>query len=120
MPRRSCASGGSPSRSSSWCCGCSAGTLLPFLLGAGIAYFLDPIADRLQRLGMSRIVATSVIAVVGVLVLVAILVFAVPALIWQVQALVVALPEYIANLSAILGAALPGALRRELAGCCAT
>ncbi len=83
------------------------GTLLPFLLGAGIAYFLDPIADRLQRLGMSRIVATSVIAVVGVLVLVAILVFAVPALIWQMQALVGALPEYIANLSAILGRRYP-------------
>ena len=27
------------------------GTLLPFLLGAAIAYFLDPLADRLQRLG---------------------------------------------------------------------
>ena len=33
-------------------------TLLPFLLGAAIAYFLDPLADRLQRLGLSRALAT--------------------------------------------------------------
>ena len=34
-------------------------TLLPFLLGAGIAYFLDPLADRLERLGLNRLAATS-------------------------------------------------------------
>ena len=83
------------------------GTLLPFLLGAAIAYFLDPLADRLQRLGLSRVAATCVIAIVGVLVLIALLVFAVPALIWQVQGLVVAMPEYIANLSALLARRYP-------------
>ena len=30
-------------------------TLLPFLLGAALAYFLDPVADRLERLGLSRV-----------------------------------------------------------------
>jgi predicted PurR-regulated permease PerM len=35
--------------------------LLPFLAGMAIAYFLDPIATRLQRLGMSRPLATLVI-----------------------------------------------------------
>jgi predicted PurR-regulated permease PerM len=83
------------------------GTLLPFLLGAGIAYFLDPIADRLERLGLSRLAATMVIAVVGVLIFIAILVLAVPALVWQLQALVGALPEYIANLSALLARRYP-------------
>ena len=34
-------------------------TLLPFFAGAAIAYFLDPIADRLERLGMGRAMATS-------------------------------------------------------------
>ena len=73
-------------------------TLLPFLLGAGIAYFLDPLADRLQRLGLSRLVATAVIAVdARSSLFVAVLVFAVPALIAQVQALVVAVPDYIAQ-----------------------
>ena len=32
--------------------------ILPFVLGAAIAYFLDPVADRLERLGTSRAVAT--------------------------------------------------------------
>lgn len=36
--------------------------LLPFIVGGAIAYFLDPIADRLQRLGLSRVMATSFIA----------------------------------------------------------
>jgi predicted PurR-regulated permease PerM len=83
------------------------GTLLPFLLGAGIAYFLDPLADRIERLGANRLVATTVIAFVGVLVLIGILVFAVPALIWQLQGLVGAIPEYIANLSALLARRYP-------------
>ena len=49
-------------------------TLLPFLLGAALAYFLDPLADRLQRLGLSRTIATALIAVSAVL-----LAFGVPA-----------------------------------------
>ena len=32
--------------------------LLPFVLGGAIAYFLDPVADRLERLGLSRVAAT--------------------------------------------------------------
>ena len=31
--------------------------LLPFLAGLVLAYFLDPIADRLQKWGMSRLTA---------------------------------------------------------------
>ena len=29
--------------------------LLPFVLGGAVAYFLDPVADRLERLGLSRV-----------------------------------------------------------------
>ncbi len=36
-------------------------TLLPFIAGAAIAYLLDPLADRLQRLGLSRTLATATI-----------------------------------------------------------
>jgi predicted PurR-regulated permease PerM len=82
-------------------------TLLPFLLGAGIAYFLDPIADRLQRLGMNRVAATSVIAVTTALVFVAVLVLAVPALIYQIQGLVTALPEYVSQITDLLGRRYP-------------
>jgi predicted PurR-regulated permease PerM len=82
-------------------------TLLPFLLGAGMAYFLDPLADRLERLGLNRLAATSVIAVTALVAIAAVLIFAVPALIAQVQALVVAIPDYINNLVTFLGRRYP-------------
>jgi len=82
-------------------------TLLPFLLGAGLAYFLDPIADRLEDLGLSRVVATSVIAITVVLAFTAVLLFAVPALIEQIQGLVVAIPTYIDQLTGFLGRRYP-------------
>lgn len=37
--------------------------LLPFLAGLAVAYFLDPICDRMQRWGMSRVWATSLLTV---------------------------------------------------------
>lgn len=82
-------------------------TLLPFLLGAAMAYFLDPIADRLEDLGLSRVIATSVIAITAVLACAAALLFAVPALIEQVQGLVVALPTYLDQLTTFLGRRYP-------------
>jgi predicted PurR-regulated permease PerM len=82
-------------------------TLLPFLLGAGIAYFLDPLADRLQRLGLSRVWSTSVIAVSAILAFVAVLVLAVPALVEQIQGLAAALPDYVNQLLTFLGQRYP-------------
>lgn len=82
-------------------------TLLPFLLGAALAYFLDPLADRLQRLGMSRGIATSIIAISVVLVFVVFLVVAVPALIGQIQGLAAAMPDYVNQLLVVLGRRYP-------------
>jgi predicted PurR-regulated permease PerM len=44
--------------------------LLPFIVGGAIAYMLDPVADRLQRLGLNRVMATVVISLMAVLVFV--------------------------------------------------
>ena len=41
--------------------------LLHFLVGGAIAYFMDPIADRLERLGLSRVAATSAISLVALM-----------------------------------------------------
>ncbi len=82
-------------------------TLLPFLLGAAIAYFLDPLADRLERLGLSRLWATAVIAVTAVVVFVLVLVLAVPALIQQVQGLIATAPDYVAGLMTFLSRRYP-------------
>ena len=57
--------------------------LLPFLLGGAIAYFLDPIADRLEAMGLGRRAATALITVFGVLIFVIMALLVVPTLINQ-------------------------------------
>lgn len=52
--------------------------LLPFVMGMAIAYFLDPACDRLEAMGCSRIVATSLITFVFFAVLIAVLMLLIP------------------------------------------
>ena len=88
--------------------------------GPRIAYFLDPLADRLERLGLNRVAATTVIAVgggAGASPLV--LIFAVPALIAQVQALVAATPDYIANSRRSSAGAIPELFEENSRAACA-
>ncbi len=68
--------------------------LLPFVAGMALAYALDPLADRLERLGLSRLVATSVILVVFALIFVAFLIALVPVLAHQTGQFADRLPEY--------------------------
>jgi len=66
--------------------------LLPFVAAIVIAYFLSPIADRLQAFGINRgVSAILIVGVVGVLIALA-LVLLVPVLVDQVRQLVTALP----------------------------
>jgi predicted PurR-regulated permease PerM len=81
--------------------------MLPFLVGGALAYFLDPVADRLQRLGFSRIAATSVITLAGVLVVVMLVLAVIPTLIQQTTALVNAAPEIAQRLQAFLTERFP-------------
>ncbi len=39
------------------------GMLMPFVVGMAIAYFLDPVADKLEEKGLSRTLATTVLTV---------------------------------------------------------
>jgi predicted PurR-regulated permease PerM len=57
--------------------------LLPFILGAAIAYFLDPVADRLEALGASRVAATAIITVSGILIFVLMALLVIPTLVTQ-------------------------------------
>lgn len=41
--------------------------MLPFLVGGAIAYFMDPVADRLEHAGLSRAAATGTISVLALL-----------------------------------------------------
>ncbi|CUW40762.1 putative permease (PerM family) [Magnetospirillum sp. XM-1] len=40
------------------------GVMLPFVAGMAVAYFLDPLADRMERAGLSRTLATGIICLV--------------------------------------------------------
>ena len=62
--------------------------LLPFVAGMAVAYLLDPMADRLERSGMSRTLATSVILGVffGLLTLLTVLLY--PILVGQAISLI--------------------------------
>ena len=76
--------------------------ILPFIVGAGLAYFLDPVADRLQRLGLSRVAATAVITVVAILMVVLLVLAIIPSLISQLTALVNAAPQIAAKMQSFL------------------
>ncbi|TNJ48206.1 AI-2E family transporter [Phaeobacter sp. B1627] len=74
--------------------------LLPFILGGAIAYMIDPLADRLERAGLSREGATAVITVAAVLIFLLFLLLIIPMLVNQLIDLVQTLPEAWANLRA--------------------
>lgn len=69
--------------------------LLPFAAGLAIAYLLDPAADRLERLGCGRTLATALILGALVLVIMGLLAGLVPLLKAQIFALIERLPEYV-------------------------
>ncbi len=67
--------------------------LLPFVAALVIAYFLNPLADRLQGLGLSRVLAVVLIVGTAMAIVVLALLFVVPLLVAQVRQFVAALPE---------------------------
>ncbi|MCC9625760.1 AI-2E family transporter [Thalassospira sp. MA62] len=74
------------------------GILLPFLAGMAIAYFLDPLADRLERRGCGRTFATSIITVLFFLVLLIVMLLIVPMIGSQLAGFLERLPGYIDTL----------------------
>ncbi len=74
------------------------GILLPFVAGMAIAYFLDPVAERLQRMGLSRTWATVVITLSFFLLFVIVLVLLAPIVGDQITAFVQRVPTYIHQL----------------------
>jgi len=68
------------------------GILLPFVAGMAIAYFLDPLADRLEEYGLSRGAATGVITISFIVVAVVLMIVLVPVLYNQLIALIEVAP----------------------------
>lgn len=69
--------------------------LLPFIIGLALAYLLDPIADRLEAAGLSRVLATLLITLVAVIVVLVLIAVLIPLLIGQLVGLAEELPEYL-------------------------
>lgn len=74
------------------------GILLPFVAGMAVAYFLDPACDRLERLGLSRTLATWVVTIVFTLAFIVLLALILPATVSQAVDLMQRLPQLLESL----------------------
>ncbi|HXW25192.1 MAG TPA: AI-2E family transporter [Xanthobacteraceae bacterium] len=77
------------------------GILLPFVAGLALAYLLDPIANRLERIGVNRIVAALLIVGVFALAFVALAILIIPLLAAQLAAFIHKLPDYVTRLQSL-------------------
>lgn len=78
--------------------------LLPFIVGMTLAYFLDPVADRLEKGGLSRMMATLVILLSFIVFFIGFLMLVVPMLVSQAADFAANLPEYITKLQSLVTA----------------
>ena len=90
--------------------------LLPFVLGIAIAYLLDPLADRLEALGLSRSLAVLTIFGSAIIVILPLVLFVLSELIDQISELssLQFSPEKIQELESRLIALLPASMSSEL------
>lgn len=72
--------------------------LLPFVAGMALAYFLDPVADRLQKAGLSRLMASILILAGFIIVLALALIVLIPLLSAQFSDFAERLPAYLGSL----------------------
>ena len=89
--------------------------LLPFIAGLALAYFLDPVADRLEHLGLPRLAATLVILLFSLLILVVVLILIVPILGDQIGKFASELPGLLQALVARFNELAPQWLKDMLA-----
>jgi predicted PurR-regulated permease PerM len=76
--------------------------LLPFIVGAALAYLLNPLANRLQRVGVNRTLAALLMVGVMVVAFVVLALVIVPVVAEQLSALISNIPGYVTRLQALL------------------
>ena len=69
--------------------------LLPFVVGGVVAYFFDPLVVRLQRAGLSRTWATTVVTIIAVLIAAGVLTAILPPLLGQLEELITSAPTFV-------------------------
>ncbi|WP_083531036.1 AI-2E family transporter [Pararhizobium antarcticum] len=76
--------------------------LLPFIAGMALAYFLDPVADRLEKWGLNRLWATVVILISFVVVFALSLMIIIPLIASQAADFIQKMPGYISKLQELV------------------
>ena len=84
--------------------------IMPFVLGGAIAFCLDPVADKLERLGLSRVLSVTVITLVAFLVFILLVLLVIPTLVTQITGLIEAAPAAPAKLRSFLATNFPAVL----------
>lgn len=95
------------------------GVIMPFILGAAIAYLLDPVADRLEALGLSRMLSVAIITIGAILGFAATVIIVIPTLVTQavslaerIATLIERMPGALSAVETWLSANQPGLVRR--------
>ena len=81
--------------------------VMPFILGAAAAYLLDPVADRLEGMGLSRTLSVVVITIIAALIVVMVFLVVVPVLVRQTSALIETAPAMAEQLMQFLRTRFP-------------
>ena len=72
--------------------------LLPFLAGMALAYLIDPLATRLERLGMNRLIATLAIMALFLGCVIVLVVLATPIIVRELARFIEQFPLYVGQL----------------------
>ncbi|MFZ2101654.1 MAG: AI-2E family transporter [Oricola sp.] len=76
--------------------------LLPFLAGLALAYFLDPVADFLERRGLSRLASTIVMLLAFIVLFIIALAVIVPVLATQAAQFAAHIPGYLVQIQGLV------------------
>ncbi|WP_294612218.1 AI-2E family transporter [uncultured Roseovarius sp.] len=87
--------------------------ILPFVIGGAIAYFLDPVADRLEGMGLSRAASAVVISLAALLIFVIMALLVIPLLVEQAVALFNIAPQLARDLQGFLSDHFPSIFQPE-------
>jgi predicted PurR-regulated permease PerM len=75
--------------------------LLPFVAGMALAYLLDPLASRMERLGVSRLLASLAIVLLMVVAVAGLLVLIMPVIVREIAYFVESFPLYVQRLHSL-------------------
>ena len=77
------------------------GVLLPFVTGMALAYLLSPVAGRIERLGIGRLLATLAIMGIVVVTIVVLMVLMLPTIVREISYFAENLPAYVRKLQTL-------------------